>query len=389
MDCTKNLKVIENANVVLERGIIWDGVIVAENGQIVSFGKRGEVEIPIGAARIDAKGAYVGPGLVDIHVHGGGGYNFATDLPDAAKHFLRHGETSMLASTSQTGTFTRDELVEIITDMRRKMPLAPNVKGIYMEGPYFNGNYGANSHLNVWKDKAVLPEDFMPMVDAGGTDVKAWMVAPERPDLLPFMQYARKVNPEVRFSFGHSEAAPWEIRRLGKYSPTIQTHSMNATGKRFGKGGIRPFGPDEYAFVEPDVYCEMISDSQGIHVNSELQQMLLHVKGVKRVILITDCTNYNNPVPEKFAHVTDLNFDPRGGIAGSKLTLDMACRNVMSHTNCGIAEAFIMASSNPARAIGMDDEIGSIEIGKRCDLIFVDDMFTVKEVMMSGELLDL
>jgi N-acetylglucosamine-6-phosphate deacetylase len=203
------------------------------------------------------------------------------------------------------------------------------------------------------------------------------------------MQYARKVNPEVRFSFGHSEAAPWEIRRLGKYRPTIQTHSMNATGKRFGKGGIRPFGPDEYAFQEPDVYCEMISDSLGIHVNSELQQMLIHAKGLKRVILITDSTSYNNPAPEKYAHVTDLNFDPRGGIAGSKLTLDTACRNVMSHTNCGIAEAFIMAAANPARAMGMDDEIGSIEIGKRCDLIFVDDMFTVKEVMMNGQLCDL
>jgi N-acetylglucosamine-6-phosphate deacetylase len=100
----------------------------------------------------------------------------------------------------------------------------------------------------------------------------------------------------------------------------------------------------------------------GIHVNSELQQMLIHAKGIKRVILITDSTSYNNPAPEKYAHVTDLNFDPRGGIAGSKLTLEVACRNVMSHTNCGIAEAFIMAAFNPARAMGMDDEIGSIEL---------------------------
>jgi len=384
-----NIIAIENAKVVLERGIIWDGVIVAADGRIVSFGKKEEVEIPVGAKRIDAKGTYVGPGLVDIHCHGGGGFRFGEATKEAAAHFLRHGETSVLATPSKTGTMNSQQIAELISNIRRAMPESPNVAGIYMEGPFYNGNYGANSHLNIWKDKAVLPEDYIPMVDAGGTDVKAWMVAPERPDLLPFMQYARKVNPEVRFSFGHSEAAPWEIRRLGKYRPTIQTHSMNATGKRFGTGGIRPFGPDEYAFQEPDVYCEMISDSQGIHVNSELQQMLLHTKGIQRVILITDSTNYHFPVPEKYAHVTDLNFDPRGGIAGSKLTLDMACRNVMSHTNCGIAEAFMMAASNPARAMGMDDEIGSIEIGKRCDLIFVDDMFTVKEVMMNGQLCDI
>ena len=380
---------IENAKVVLERGIIWDGVIVAVNGRIVDFGKKEEVEIPVGANRIDAKGAYVGPGLIDIHCHGGGGCRFGENTKVAADHFLRHGETCVLATPSRTGTMTAPQIVELITEIRRTMPETLNIRGIYMEGPFSNGNYGANSHLNVWRDKAVLPEDYMPMVDAGGTDVKSWMVAPEREGLLPFMKYARKVNPEVRFAFGHSEAAPWEIRRLGKYSPTIQTHSMNATGKRFGTGGIRPFGPDEYAFVEPDVYCEMISDSLGIHVNSELQQMLLHTKGIKRVILITDSTSYNNPAPEKYAHVTDLNFDPRGGIAGSKLTLDQACQNVMAHTNCGIAEAFIMAASNPARAMGMDDEIGSIELGKRCDLIFVDDMFTVKEVMVNGELCDL
>ena len=67
------------------------------------------------------------------------------------------------------------------------------------------------------------------------------------------------------------------------------------------------------------------------------------------------------------------------------MTMDQACRNVMQSTNCGIAQAFLAASRNPARAVGMDDEIGSIEKGKKANLVFVDDTFNVKKVMLEGE----
>ena len=81
-----------------------------------------------------------------------------------------------------------------------------------------------------------------------------------------------------------------------------------------------------------------------------------------------------------------MSFDDQGNLGGSRLSMDMACRNIMTHTNCGIAQAFLMASRNPARSIGMDDEIGTIEAGKRADLVFVDDMFHVQKVMLSGKL---
>jgi N-acetylglucosamine-6-phosphate deacetylase len=161
---------------------------------------------------------------------------------------------------------------------------------------------------------------------------------------------------------------------------------MCATGQLPTYGGTRAFGPDEYAFKEPDVFTELISDSYGIHVNAEMQQYLLHNKGVHRVVLITDSSVRHNPIPEQYAHIDDLNFNPKGNLSGSKLTMDKACRNIMVHTSCGIAQAFIMGSLNPARAIGLADEIGSIEPGKIADLVFVDDRFTVKQVMLGGEM---
>ncbi len=113
--------------------------------------------------------------------------------------------------------------------------------------------------------------------------------------------------------------------------------------------------------------------------------MLLQIKGVDKVILITDSTVVESPSPECFAHTTDLNFDHNGNLSGSQLTMDRACKNIMSHTNCGIAQAFIMASLNPAKIIGLDEQIGSIEKGKLADLVFVDDKFNVLSVMSEGE----
>ena len=78
-------------------------------------------------------------------------------------------------------------------------------------------------------------------------------------------------------------------------------------------------------------------------------------------------------------------FDANGGLNGSRLTLDVACRNLMTHTNCGIAQAFMMAAGNPARVIGMEHEIGTIAVGKRANLVLVDDMFHVKKVLVGGK----
>ena len=374
---------ITNANLVLENGIVYDGALLIEDGRIADFGYQRDVKIPGGFEVIDACGAYVGPGFVDIHVHAGGGYSTCEEPAKAAQYFLRHGETSILATTDYH--MDKQTLLDVIAIIRSAMKDAPTIKGIYMEGPYTNPKYGSHADLNPWLC-GVKEEDFIPFVDAGGQDVKVWTIGPEREDLLPFLQYARKVNPDVVFAVGHSEATPMQIRALGKYRPTLMTHTMNATGRQQQCPGLRGYGPDEYCFKETEMYAELISDSCAIHVHPEMQQLLLHTKGLHRTVLITDSTVYDNPVPERYAHVTDLNFDHNGGIAGSKLTMDMACRNIMTHTNCGIAQAFLMASTNPARVVGMDDEIGSIEKGKIADLVFVDDRFTVKKVMLSGEI---
>ncbi len=380
-----SIKVIENAKVVLETGILFDGVIVTEGDRILAVGKRSEIDLPAGGERIDAEGAYVGPGFVDIHVHGGGGFSTCTDAVRASEFFLRHGTTSLLATPAYSMNF--DTFLTAVREARAAMGKARTLRGLYLEGPYTNGKYGSHAHLYSWYGQ-LKPEEYRALVDAAGDAARVWTVAPERKSegLLDFMAYARSVQPDVVFAVGHSEATPDEIRALGKYRPTIETHAMDATGRLPVPAGTRAVGPDEYCLAEPSVYCEMISDSLAVHVKPDMQRLLIHAKGVHHVILITDSTVRSNPNPPELAHVTDLNFDDRGGISGSKMTMEQACRNVMTHTACGIAEAFRMAAGNPARAVGLDDEIGSIEVGKRADLVFCDDVFNVKHVMLGGDL---
>ena len=259
------------------------------------------------------------------------------------------------------------------------------IGGFYIEGPYLNPKYGANADLNQWRGD-ILPEDYQEVVEEAGLLAKVWVVAPEREGLEPFMKYAKSVNPDVKFSVGHSEASPEQILKLNKYDIRLQTHCMDATGRVQTWLGTRACGPDEYCMADTDMYAELICDSQGIHVNPALIRMILKSKGVDKIVLITDCYISDDQAPEDLKYVTDLNFDHNGNLCGSRLTMNVACRNMMTHTNCGIAQVFLMASRNPARAIGMEDEVGTIAVGKKANLVFVDDMFRVDTVILEGEI---
>lgn len=197
--------VIQNAQVVLENGILWDGIIVINNGKIMQIGSRREIQIPPGAHCIDAKGAYVGPGFVDIHVHGSSEYSTCFEPEEAAQFFLQHGTTTILSTPDYL--MPKETLLDAISKIRNAMKTEPVIKGIYMEGPFTNPKYGAHSDLNPWQN-GVDSDTFKALADACGTDVKVWTIAPELPDLMPFLEYARKINPDVVFAVGHSEATP-------------------------------------------------------------------------------------------------------------------------------------------------------------------------------------
>ena len=377
---------IKNARIVLENCILENGVILVFGERIAEVGTADSVNIPEDAEVLDAGGMIVGPGFVDIHVHGGDGAYFYTDPLKAAKHLLSHGETTQLATLGTK--IPKDKYVgcvETVKDAIGKGIIGKAIGGFYLEGPYMNPKYGSDPDKTPWRGE-IRREDYMPVVEALGTLVRVWTVAPEREGIADFMADAKLANPNVRFAVGHSEAVPAEINAVKKYGIVLQTHCMNATGRpKPTSGGTRSCGPDEACLMDENIYAELICDSQGIHVPADMQKFVIFVKGVDKVVLISDSNvNVGDP-PPYLAHITDLQFDSLGGLSGSKLTLDAACRNVMKHTGCSVTDAFKMASRNPARAVGLDREIGTIEVGKRADIVIVDDDFNVQKVMICGE----
>lgn len=377
---------IHNAKVVLETGILFDGVILLDGDRILAVGDRREVELPADCQMIDAGGAYVGPGFVDIHVHGGNGHMFDTEPLQAAEHFLRNGETTVLATLYYN--LSKEGFLDSIKKVQAAMAAGGAgdiIAGIYMEGPYMNPKFGAMPERNKWKG-AIAEEAYKEVVDTVGTDAYVWSVAPEREGIEEFVKYAGKVNPHAIFAVGHSEATPAQVRKMKRHGLCLQTHCMDATGNYSEWVGTRGAGPDEACLTDPDMYAELICDSGAVHVNKDLINLIVKTKGVDKVVLITDSFVSDLPAPEKLKHITDLIFDENCWLSGSKLTMNVACRNIMSHTNCGIAQAFLMASRNPARVIGLEDEIGTIEAGKLANLVFVDDVFNVKKVMLGGKL---
>ena len=374
---------IKNAVLVMKDHLIPEAVLFVENGLIAGFGEMRSTPIPEGCEVIDAEGLFVGPGLVDIHNHSGGGHWFYDEPIPAAQFNLEHGTTTVLATLYFN--MNKDQLLEQAKTVQAAMktPEGANIAGFYMETPYMNPKFGADREGNPWKGP-VCKDDYQPLIDQVGTDAKVWVLAPERENILNFVKDALKVNPTVKFAVGHSEASPQQIEELMPYGLCIGTHHTNATGDRPMYPECRGVCVDETVNYNRGIYAEMISDSRGIHVDPYMQRLIRKIKGEDRLVLISDSCVFDGPVPEGYDGVTDLCFDFEGEIAGSKLTLEVACRNVMKHTGASIVDVFRYASYNPSRAVGFTDR-GEIREGLRADLVFVDHWMNVKKVILGGE----
>ncbi|MBQ9974370.1 MAG: amidohydrolase family protein [Oscillospiraceae bacterium] len=383
---------IINAELVMRDHLIPDAVLLVEDGKIAGFGEMRSTPIPEGAEIIDAEGAYVGPGLVDIHCHAGDGVRFQHGPLHSARPHMQNGTTTVLATIG--GIAPVPSILESIELVREAMaqPGGANIGGIYMEGPYMNPKYGSNAHLNPWANKPIVAEDYQPILDSLGDLVKVWSIGPENEGILDFVLAAKKTVPTIRFAVGHSEATPQQIEALMPYGLCIGTHHTNATGTIVNYPECRGVCVDEGVNYNNDIYAEIISDSMGIHVDPYMQRLVRKIKGDDRIILITDQTAYkNDPIPG-LEHVTDLCFTPRADgttdVTGSKLTLNVACRNWMKHTGASIVSAFRCASYNPARAVGFTDR-GEIAVGKRADLIITDHKMNVSTVIHNGKVQDI
>jgi len=373
---------ITNTTVVMTDHLIPNGVIVIEDGKIADFGKAGKISVD-GLETVDAKGGYTGPGLIDIHTHAGAGTFFYEDPEFAAEKILEHGVTDVLPALYYN--MTKDELIKSAAKIRaaKESGRAKNIIGLYMEAPYLNLKFGCNREQNPW-GAAVAKENFKEIVDATYDLAKVWCLAPERENIDEFVDYVREKNPNAVFSVAHSEAEPWQIERLIPKGLRNATHHLNATGTLQKYPECRTPCVDETALYNDSMYCELICDKVGIHVDPYLLRLVQKIKGDDKIILIADAFVEHGPVPPGYEGADDINFDNTGEIAGSNMILDGSCRNMMVHTGASLCQVFKYASTNPATLIGLTDR-GRIAKGYRANLITVNHEFTVEAVYLGGE----
>ena len=377
------MKAIINANLVMRDHYIPDAVLLMEAGKIVDFGPARKLTVPENCEIIDAEGLYVGPGFVDIHTHSDGKIFFQDDPVTASQHHLSHGTTSLMpALYTSMNTQQYVEAVQILRDAMKK-PECANIVGLYMEGPYLNPGFGCDRTSNPWAE-GVIKEKYQPVIDAAYDLARVWCVAPEREGIMDFVLDVKAKNPNAAFAVAHSAASPQEIEALMPYGLKIGTHHTNATGDRPMYPECRGVCVDETVNYNREIYAELICDSMGIHVDPYMLRLVRKIKGEDRIILISDAYACDGPIPEGYDGVDDINFDWEGEIAGSKMTLDISCRNMMKHTGASVCDVFRYASYNPSRAVGLYDR-GEIRQGLRADLVICDHQMKIKNVILKGE----
>ena len=364
--------------------LIPDGVLIVRDGRIEKFGEAREISVPEGAEILDAGGCFVGPGFVDIHTHANDRVFFWEDPAAVAQYHLRQGTTTVLAATYMA--LNKEEMLRVIRLLKGKMGTkeCPNLAGLYMEGPYLNPKFGCDKEHYPWGE--ITPEDYEDVIDAAWEVTRAWCLAPERKGIRQFVDAVRRRNPDAVFTVAHSEAEPKDIEPLIPLGLRIGTHHTDATGTIVKYPEVRGVCVDEVVNFRPEIYAEQICDSRGIHVDPYMLRLVRKIKGDDRIILISDAYAADGPVPPGYDGVTDINFDHSGEIAGSKLTLSVACRNYMVHTGASIVDVFKMASTNPAEAVKFTDR-GRIAEGLRADLVVTDHWMNIKHVILKGEVL--
>ncbi len=374
------MKAIINANIVMPDHLIPNGTVVINNGRIVDFGKKINTD---GMEIFDAEGAYLGPGLIDIHTHSDGNTFFWDDPAKVAGVLLSHGVTDVLPALY----FSADcqTLISQAEKIKAAVPKAPNIFGLYMEAPYMNPKFGCNRENNPWRHP-VNKDDYLPLVEALNDFAKVWVVAPERDGVEGFVKDVKSRNPGAVFSVGHSEAEPQRIEDLMPYGLKLATHHTNATGTLEKYPECRSACVDETALYNDEIYTELICDKVGIHVAPYMLRLIKKIKGDDRIILISDAFVDHGPIPsdDLYEGADDINFDFSGEIAGSKMILDGSCRNMMVHTGASICQVFKYASTNPARLLSLTDR-GSVAVGNVANLILTDAEFHVKRVMLNGQ----
>jgi N-acetylglucosamine-6-phosphate deacetylase len=388
----QTLKIFDG-KILTPNGIVTNGCIVACDG-IISEVKQGSIEVKADV-EINAGGKYVSPGFIDIHVHGGGGYDFMDRTETAflkiAQMHARHGTTAMVPTTL---TSTKKELLEIISlyeQADKKNSMGAKFLGMHLEGPYFALNQRGAQDARYIRDPD--PSEYKEII-AHSSCIKRWSAAPERKGAIEFGKYLKSHG--ILPAIAHTDAIYEQVKEAYEIGYSLITHIYSAMSGVTRRNGYRYAGVIESAYIIDDMNVEVIAD--GRHLPAPLLKLIYKIKGVDKIALITDamraagtfekesvlgniCNGMKVIIEDGVAKLPD-----RSAFAGSIATTNKLVYNMVTLADISLLEAVKMITATPAAIMGVKNK-GHLLKGMDADIILFDEALNVSVTIVKGKII--
>ena len=383
----KEQKIILGSKIITPFKIIENGIVVINDGVIEYIGE-GESKDLTSYDNV-CRGEYIVPGFIDIHCHGGNGYDTMDStckaLKEISKFKAKNGCTGFLATTVTSSIKDTVKALNNISEYSKQSPEeGAEILGVHLEDPFINiMQKGAQREDLIIPLSVEVMEKFIK--ESGGL-IKIITYAPELDTDFEFTSFLN--NKGIIPSVGHSFADYETIISAIKFGLKSSSHIFNQMK------GIHHREPGTIGAIltEENLFAEIITDC--IHVHPAIVNLLVRAKGVDKIILITDAMRAAGLQDGTYdlggLKVIVKNSEARlgsGNLAGSTLTMNRAVKNMIEKVGINIKESVKMASLNPARLLGLDKDRGSLTPGKRADIVVLDDNFNVVYTIKKGKVI--
>lgn len=383
MKSTFGVTRIKSDKIVLNN-TLFSGYVYFENDHIT---KVTHEELPFDK-EYDKTGLYVSAGFIDMHTHGGNGYEFfgsADDIVRGCNFHLQHGTTA-ICPTISAAPF--DIMQQSVLETKKAMQsplLRTNLIGLHLEGPYLSpAQCGAQCTDYITPP---IPEQYERLIANAEDIIARWTFAPELDPEGIFCKYITEHG--IVASAGHTDALLEDMLTAEKNGCNLVTHLYSCTSTISRKQGFRQLGVIETAYLSDDIYVEIIAD--GKHLPIELIKLILKIKGTDKVALITDSlaltgtdiTSGKTLGTEFIIEDGVCKLADRSAFAGSIATADLLVRTMVKSVGIPIVEAVKMITQVPSRILNLNK--GTLAVGMDADIIVFDEDIRIKNVFVNGE----